>query len=248
MAALVTYEYRGISFIAGNETIDDQKMNAIIDSPKIKEWCNVQLDNGVIHTEKVVIKDVKFFGPVAPERVGFVVLEGTATEVESGKPVVASYAFVRGGSVAVFVRVSVITNRGVDDYAVFTDQIRYPMGGKLQEICAGCVDAKTNDVKGVAISELEEELGIKVNVDDLTPLGSIVPSGGGTYETIDLFYLQVTLTEEEVGEKIAKSFGEETGENIRLVFVPYSDVDSFLDMTGDVKAECAWRRIQFRGL
>lgn len=240
--------YRGISFIAGNSTIDDEKMNAIINSPKMKEWCNAQIDNGVVHTESVTIKDVKFFGPVAPERVGFVVLEGKATEADTGKPVMATYAFIRGGSVAVFVRVSVITNRGVDDYAIFTEQIRYPMGGRLQEICAGCVDEKTNNIKGVALTELEEELGIKVNVDDLTPLGSIIPSGGGTCETIDLFYLQVTLTEEEVGEKIAKSFGEETGENIRLIFTPYDEVESFLDMVGDVKAECAWRRIQSRGL
>lgn len=247
MASMIQ-NYRGISFVAGNSTIDDEKMTAVINSPKVKEWCNLQIDNGVVNTESVTIKDVKFFGPVAPERVGFVVLEGKATEVSTGNPVAATYAFVRGGSVAVFVRVSVITNRGVDDYAIFTEQIRYPLGGKLQEICAGCVDEKTNNVKGVALTELEEELGIKVSVDDLTPLGSIIPSGGGTYETIDLFYLQVTLTEEEVGEKIARSFGEDTGENIRLIFTPYEEVESFLDMVGDVKAECAWRRIQSRGL
>ena len=247
MASLVT-EYRGIQFVAGNSSITPEKLNAAIGSPKVKEWCDLQVDGGVVHTEKVTINDIKFFGPVAPERVGFVALEGTATEVETGDKIMASYAFIRGGSVAVFVHVSVVGTRQVDHYGVFTEQIRYPVGQKLREICAGCVDAETNNIMGVALTELKEELGIVVNVEDLTPLGSIIPSGGGTYETIDLFYLSVSMTEEEVGDKIEKSFGEDSGEKIRLVFTPYEEMDAFLDNIGDVKAECAWRRIQNRGL
>lgn len=241
-------EYRGIQFVSGNTTITPEKLSAAIASPKMKEWCDLQVDGGVVHTEKVTINDIKFFGPVAPERVGFVALEGTATEVETGDKIMASYTFLRGGSVAIFVHVSVVRDRNVDHYGLFTQQIRYPLGKHLCEICAGCVDTNTNNVAGVALTELQEELGITVNLEDLTPLGEIIPSGGGTYEVIELFYLSVTFTEEEVGEKISKSFGEETGEKIRLVFTPYEEMDNFLDIIGDVKAECAWRRIQSRGL
>jgi hypothetical protein len=241
-------DYRGIQFVAGNSSITPEKLQAAIASPKLKEWCDAQVDAGVVHTEKVTVNDIKFFGPVAPERVGFVALEGTATEIETGDKVMASYVFVRGGSVAVFVHVSVVSNRRVDHYGVFTEQIRYPFGQKLREICAGCVDTETKNVMGVALTELKEELGIIVNVEDLTPLGNIIPSGGGTYEAIDLFYLSVSLTEEEVGDKISRSFGDGVGEKIRLIFTPYEEMDSFLDNIGDVKAECAWRRIQHRGL
>jgi hypothetical protein len=252
MASLTeTFEYRGISFESGNSSITPEKLRAVVDSPKIREWCNNQVDAGIIHTDKVTVNDIKFFGPISPERVGFVALEGSAKEVETGEKIQASYAFIRGESVAVFVRAIVIDDerREVRSYGIFTQQIRYPMGGMLREICAGCVDAETNNLKGVALTELQEELGIIVNVNDLVSLGNIVPSGGGTYETIELYYLAVHFTEEELREKkLFFTDGVETGEKISLIFTPYSDMDRFLDGIGDVKAECAWRRIQNRGL
>lgn len=242
-------EYRGIKFVAGNESITEAVLKAVVDSPKMHEWCNFQVDEGVVNTTNVTIHNAKFFGPVQPEKLGFVMVEGVATEVETGDKVMATCAFVRGGSVGVFVRATIVDKNAaiVGEYGVFTEQIRYPMGAKLQEICAGCVDAKTGDVKGVAMTELEEELGVIVNLDDLTDLGSIVPSGGGTYEKINLFYLHVTLTEEEFKDKLEKSFGVES-EKIRLKFTPLNEMDEYLDAIGDVKAECSWRRIQSRGL
>lgn len=242
-------EYRGINFVSGNESITEVVLKAVVDSPKMHEWCDLQVDEGVVHTTNVVIHNAKFFGPVQPEKLGFVMLEGTATEIDTGDKVLATCAFVRGGSVGVFVRTSIIDEDGVivGDYGVFTEQIRYPVGTKLQEICAGCVDAKTGDVKGVAMTELEEELGVNINVEDLTDLGTIIPSGGGTYEKINLFYLHVNLTNEEFGDKLAKSFGVGS-EKIRLKFTPLGEIDEYLNVIGDVKAECAWRRIQCRGL
>jgi len=240
-------EYRGIQFVAGNATITDVVLKAVVDSPKMHDWCNAQVDEGVVHTTRVTIHNAKFFGPVQPEKLGFVMLEGVATD-ESGDKVMASCAFVRGGSVGVFVRTTIVDDNAavIGEYGVFTEQIRYPMGTKLQEICAGCMDAN-GDVKGVAMTELEEELGVKINVEDLTELGSIVPSGGGTYEKITLFYLHVTLTVEEFNEKLANSFGVES-EKIRLRFTPLDKMELYLDEIGDVKAECAWRRILNRGL
>lgn len=246
-----TFEYRGISFVSGNSSITSEKLKALVGSNKVKEWCNKQIYHGIVQTEKVVVNDIKFFGPVSPERVGFVALEGVATEIESGEKVQASYAFLRGGSVAVFVRANVVDDdrREVKSYGIFTQQVRYPMGEMMREICAGCVDSETNNIKGVALTELQEELGIVVNVADLTPLGTIVPSGGGTYESIELFYLTVFFTEEELKDKkLFFTDGVETGEKINLVFTPLEDMDDFLDEIGDVKAECAWRRIQRRGL
>uniref|UniRef100_A0A6C0HSC5 Nudix hydrolase domain-containing protein n=1 Tax=viral metagenome TaxID=1070528 RepID=A0A6C0HSC5_9ZZZZ len=238
-------EYRGIKFVTGNDSITDDMLKAVIDSKKMHEWCDTQVDEGVVYTKKVTIHNVKFFGPVRPEKLGFVMLEGDAEEVATGEKVAASCAFVRGGSVGVFVRASIIDKdaRIIGDYGVFTEQIRYPMGKKLVEICAGCVDSETGDIKGVAMTELQEELGIIVNMDDVHDLGTIIPSGGGTYEKINLYYLAVMLTEDEFKEKLENSFGDES-EKIRLKFAPLAEMDDFLNEIGDVKAECAWRRIQ----
>lgn len=243
------HRYGDVTFVKGNETITDEKMAALVQSAKMREWVDEQVNNNVVVTKSVKVNDVKFFGPVSPDRLGFAMIEGDAVEAISGNKVMASCAFIRGGSVAIFVRAIVTNGDGdvVGDYGVFTDQIRYPVGRRLQEACAGCVDAKTLDVKGVALTELQEELGIIVNTNDLTSLGSIVPSGGGTYESIALFYLRVFLTESEAREKITKTFGVED-EKIRLVFTPIEKMDAYLDEIGDVKAECAWRRIQSRGI
>ena len=243
------HTYRGINFVEGNDSVTPEKIAALVKSAKLREWVDQQVDNGVVKTSSVKVNDIKFFGPVSPERLGFVMIEGDAVEAVSGAKVAATCAFIRGGSVAVFVRAVVTNGDGdiVGDYGVFTDQIRYPVGRRLQEACAGCVDSNTGNIKGVALTELQEELGIVVNADDVTSLGSIVPSGGGTYETIELFYLRVFLTESEVQEKINKTFGVED-EKIHLVFTPIQEMDNYLDVIGDVKAECAWRRIQSRGL
>jgi len=248
----LTHEYRGVSFVKGNDSITDEKLSALVQSPKMREWVNDQVDNGVVHTTSFKVNDIKFFGPIEPERVGFVVGEGTSVEVATGDKIASSYVFIRGGSVAIFVRALVIDGDGdvVGDYGVFTEQIRYPVGKKLQEACAGCVDSQTKNIKGVALTELEEELGVVLNTEDgtsLVSLGSITPSGGGTYESIELFYISITLTEDEVKDKIDRVFGVDDTEKIRLVFVPTSEMDEYLDKIGDVKAECAWRRIQYRG-
>ena len=247
-----SYEYRGVSFVKGNNSITDEKLDALVQSTKMRNWINNQIYDDVVQTTTFKVNDIKFFGPVEPERVGFVVGEGTSVEVATGDKIASSYVFIRGGSVAIFVRALVVDGDGdiVGDYGVFTEQIRYPVGKKLQEACAGCVDSETKNIKGVALTELEEELGIIINVEDgtsLVSLGSITPSGGGTYENIELFYISVTLTEYEVKDKINRVFGVDDTEKIRLVFVPISEMDEYLDKIGDVKAECAWRRIQYRG-
>jgi hypothetical protein len=247
-----SYEYRGVSFVKGNDSITDEKLAALVQSPKMREWVNDQVDFGFVETTSFKVNDIKFFGPVAPERVGFIVGEGTSTEVATRDKIASSYVFIRGGSVAIFVRALVVDKDGeiVGDYGIFTEQIRYPVGRTLQEACAGCVDSQTKNIKGVALTELEEELGIIINTENgssLVSLGSIVPSGGGTYESIELFYLSVTLTEAEVKDKINRVFGVDDTEKIRLIFVPIEEMDAYLDKIGDVKAECAWRRIQYRG-
>jgi 8-oxo-dGTP pyrophosphatase MutT (NUDIX family) len=241
-------EYRGITFVKGNESISDDILKAVVESQKMHEWCDSQVDGGVVNTSSVTIHNAKFFGPVRPEKLGFVMLEGNAEEISTGDKVMATCAFVRGGSVGVFVRARVIAEDSsiVGDYGVFTEQIRYPMGKKLVEICAGCVDAQ-GDIKGVAMTELQEELGVIVNTDDVHDLGTIIPSGGGTYEKINLYYLCLSLTEEEFQDKLTRSFGVED-EKIRLKFTQLDQMEGFLDTIGDVKAECAWRRILNRGL
>ena len=189
-------------------------------------------------------------GSVKPEKLGFVMVEAEATEVSTGDNVAATCAFIRGDSVAVFVHASVVDGDGdeVGSYIILTDQTRFPMGKRLREACAGCVDSNTGKIAGVALNELKEELGVEVSLNDLTPLGSFIPSGGGTFEEIHLYYTKIELSEEQYREKMEKTFGDGPSEKIRLVFEPVGNFDSVLDDIGDAKAECAWRRILNRGL
>ncbi len=238
--------YNNIELTSGNSRITPEILQIISESPKFQGWVAEFAQENIVTLSSVVINDVKFFGPQKPDKVGFLMVEAKAYETATNDPIQASCAFIRGGSVGIFVHAEVVNADGdvSGNYVVLTRQIRFPMGRYLEEICAGCVDEKTNDIRGVAITELEQEMGISVNVNNLQPIGSIVPSGGGTYEEISLFYLKVTLTEAEYAEKSRNIYGEGSHEKIGLSFGSLDDIDDILDEIQDVKAECAWRRIK----
>lgn len=231
-------ECNGIAIIAEYPHLNS-KLNAIVESPKFREWIRGFLVQKEITLQEFHVTDVDFFGPVNPARLGFVKGFGIAHDATNGDPIPA-IAFIRGGAVAVLIIVSVIETG--QKYALLCKQLRFPSGGMKVEACAGMLDSKTATVVGVAFNEVKEETGFVITEADLIPLGQITPSAGGCDEIIHLYAWETTITQEEFEDKQRKVFGEGVYEKIKLIFYPYEDFDTVLDQIGDVKAECCWRR------
>lgn len=158
--------------------------------------------------------------------------------------VVPAIAFVRGGSVAILVKLTVKETE--KSYYVLARQIRFPVGGKVLETCAGMTDGKGN-VLGVVVDELREELGIDIKEKDIEDngLGSFYPSPGGCDEEIHLFYYEGRISAKDLDGKKVSVYGVEEGnEHIMLHFVPERQMNRTLMEIGDAKAEIAYRRYQ----
>jgi len=65
-------------------------------------------------------------------------------------------------------------------YAVLTEQVRVPVGKFLLELPAGMLDDEKGDFVGTAVREVEEETGIKLNIEDMIDLTALLdPATGG---------------------------------------------------------------------
>ena len=118
------------------------------------------------------------------------------------------------------------------------------MGKKINEICAGMTDSEGN-IMSVVLKEVKEETGINIkHIEELWPLGTIMPSPGACDEAIYLYAFETVMSEREFEEKQNKLFGNvDEHEEINLKFVEINEYEkSFLEETGDVKGECAFRR------
>jgi ADP-sugar diphosphatase len=150
-------------------------------------------------------------------------------------------AFLRGASVAVLLELVC----GAQKYVVSTIQARIPGGSAAyEEIPAGMMDDAGNFF-GVAAKEIEEEVGIKIEPEDLHELGSMDPSIGGCDERIRLFRAELEIGPEHL-ERLRSSLtgclaeGEAITLRLRL-----SDEFHRALMSGeikDAKAMCAMFR------
>lgn len=225
--------------VIGAYYIDDSKLEAICKSPKFIEWISKFAERKEINIREFHVTDVDFFGPVAPEKLGFVKGYGVASDAVTNDTVPA-IAFIRGGSVAVLIVVH-IKETGAR-YILLCQQLRFPVGGLQTEACAGMLDNRTSSVVGVVFSEVKEETGFIINEADLIHLGQIKPSPGGSDEVIHLYAWETIISQEEFEEKQKNIYGEGVHEKIKLSFIDYDCFDDVLDEIGDVKAECCWRR------
>jgi ADP-sugar diphosphatase len=140
----------------------------------------------------VHIQSVDMFGP----KVGFIKFKASVTD-SAGK-FIPGIVFMRGGCVAMLV---VLTCKG-KKYTVITVQPRIPSGRfDFVEIPAGMLDGSGN-FAGVAAKELDEELGLKIDSNDLIDLSEraghtkgFFVSPGGTDETIRVFAYEKEVTE-----------------------------------------------------
>jgi ADP-sugar diphosphatase len=236
-------DYRGIRIFSGFLHLD-RILEAIVNAPKFKNWIDKLIDARTIQITEFTVTDCDFFGPVVPERLGFVKGFGNPIDIRTGQKVPSNIVFIRGGSVAVLIIVKVINpNNTFTKKIILCEQVRFPTGKCLIEACAGMLDDKVADsqVLGVVFNELKEEAGFIVKAHELIPLGKIIPSGGGCDEEISLFAWETTISYDEFIQKQNTVFGD-SQESIKLRCFDFNSFDDALDEIGDVKAECAWRR------
>ena len=109
-------------------------------------------------------------------------------------------------------------------------------------------DGVTGQLKGPIINEILQELPIdEISENDprIILLGNhIWPSPGWSDETIDLWAIDVTITEDKYNYLKTGTFGEGAHEVIKIKFYNYEDFSEALLTIGDVKAECAFRRYE----
>ena len=167
----------------------DAKYQAAVASNKFRTW----LKNGQVLPSEIGIRDVKMFGA----NPGFVVGE-MKIKYESGKPA-PGYFVVRGGAVTVLVRVNARWIFGVQ-------QLRGPVLKKIREAVAGMLDENGN-LKGAAVAETEEELGITIPSNDLVYLFSFYTSPGLLDEKVVAYLVDVQVPEERMHQLLTKVTG-----------------------------------------
>jgi ADP-sugar diphosphatase len=210
----------------------------ILAAPKFQNWLQ-QLDTSILDIDHIRIDHVKWFcNPANPDpaKLGFLYLEVIAKEKQTNKTL-PGIVFLRGNAVAVLIYVNV----GSEEYIIFTEQTRVPIGRKILEIPAGMMDDSSN-FAGVAMKEISEETGLKApHVNDLKFLGKIIPSAGGCDEEISLFFWKTSVSMEKKDEILSKIHGNSAeNESIKILFIQKMVAHSYLLQIGDVKGISAW--------
>ncbi|XP_010248024.1 PREDICTED: nudix hydrolase 14, chloroplastic isoform X2 [Nelumbo nucifera] len=192
------------------------------------------LTPGDMSLKQVLIQGVDMFG----KRVGFLKFKADILDKETGKKI-PGIVFSRGPAVAVLI---LLESEG-ETYAVLTEQARVPVGKFILELPAGMLDDDNGDFIGTAVREVEEEIGMHLNLDDMVNLtalldpstgGRVFPSPGGCDEEISLFLYRSRVDSETISKLQGKETGlREHGELIKVHVVPY---DKLWRATADAKA------------
>lgn len=158
---------------------------------------------------------------------------------EETRAKIPGIVFARGPAVAVLI---LLESKG-QTYAVLTEQARVPIGKFILELPAGMLDDENGDFVGTAVREVEEETGIKLNLEDMVDLTALLdpatgckmlPSPGGCDEEIGLFLYRGHVDDETIRALQGKETGlRDHGELIKLRVVPY---DQLWRSTADSKA------------
>jgi UDP-sugar diphosphatase len=117
---------------------------------------------------------------------------------------------------------------------MIVEQVRVPalVNGKgdgiCSEMCAGIID-KDYSIEQIAVEEVIEEMGYKVELEDIIPVRKYLSSVGTQATDVNTF--RVTVTEDmKVNEG-----GGLPSEDIRIRNIPYSDVADFIFGIGKYK-------------
>ncbi|XP_062227930.1 nudix hydrolase 14, chloroplastic [Phragmites australis] len=223
--------------------LPEEDFRNAVDSTLFKQWLrNLQTEKGVLtygrlNLTRILIQGVDMFG----KRVGFLKFKADVVDEETNTKV-PGIVFARGPAVAVLI---LLESKG-QTYAVLTEQVRVPVGKFILELPAGMLDDEKGDFVGTAVREVEEETGIKLNLEDMVDLTALLdpstgrrmfPSPGGCDEEMGLFLYRGRVDEETIRELQGKETGlRDHGELIKLRVVPYNQL---WRSTSDGKALCA---------
>ncbi|CDP09848.1 unnamed protein product [Coffea canephora] len=220
--------------------VSDSDFRNAIESSLFKQWLkNIQTETGLLANggmllKQVLIQGVDMFG----KRVGFLKFKADIFDKETGNKV-PGIVFARGPAVAVLV---LLVSEG-ETYAVLTEQVRVPVGRLILELPAGMLDDDKGDFLGTAVREVQEEIGIHLNLDDVIDLTALLgpstgcrafPSPGGCDEEISLFLYRGNVSKEVITQLQGKQTGlRDHGELIKVHVVPYQKL---WRATADAKA------------
>ncbi|MED6133971.1 Nudix hydrolase 14, chloroplastic [Stylosanthes scabra] len=214
-----------------------------IDSSLFKQWLhNLQSETGILADgtlalKQVLIQGVDMFG----KRIGFLKFKADIYDKETGNKV-PGIVFARGPAVTVLI----LLESDGETYAVLTEQARVPVGRIILELPAGMLDDDEGDFVGTAVREVEEETGIKLNIEDMVDLTAFldsstgcrfIPSPGGCDEEISIFLYRGHVDKEIITQLQGKETGlRDHGELIKVRAVPYKKL---WRTTGDAKVLAA---------
>ncbi|XVE64952.1 hypothetical protein DITRI_Ditri07aG0142700 [Diplodiscus trichospermus] len=219
--------------------LSDSEFRSGIESSLFKQWLkNLESEGGILANgdmtlTQVLIQGVDMFG----KRIGFLKFKADIIDKVTGKKV-PGIVFARGPAVAVLI---LLESEGVT-YAVLTEQVRVPTGRLVLELPAGMLDDDKGDFVGTAVREVEEEIGIHLNLEDMVDLTAflepstgfkVFPSPGGCDEEIGLFLYRGHVDKNIITQLQGKETGlRENGELIKVRIVPY---EKLWRMTPDAK-------------
>ena len=216
-------------------------------TPKFTHWIDQIIKENIFTVASYEVTDIDFFGQQVPEKLAF--YKGKAEAYNKlGVKVASNICNNRGGCAACLIVVNAIINGQEKKLIPVVIQDRLASGGQREEIVAGMKDGVTGQLKGPIINEILQELPIdEISENDprIILLGNhIWPSPGWSDETIDLWAIDVTITEDKYNYLKTGTFGEGAHEVIKIKFYNYEDFSEALLTIGDVKAECAFRRYE----
>lgn len=204
--------------ITKTEQVSQENMDKAIASSKFEKVVS-EVDTSVVEVHRTTIRDVKMFGKAT---VGFVVSEWDYINLKApGEPkIIQGYHVARGGSVAVLTIIKTPKRR----VFIGIKQLKTGVWKVIEETPAGMINEETGDVAGVAVSEIEEETGIKINKKDLTKLGSFYNSAGLLDEETTLYSFEIKKSEKALKAMLEKMYGlAEENEFISLFAIDEND-------------------------
>lgn len=218
LVAAVDYIYK--MFTSNNNIlfhweITENEKQQMLSSEKWKNWHEKVSNNFKINT--IFIEKINFFG----NRVGFIKLYVDA--INRNNKHLPGIVNLRGDSVSVLF----IINYGNEKYAALVEQGRTPVGDYIFENPAGMMD-EDNHVAGVAIKEVEEELGVKIESENLEKLGWAYTSPGGQDEKVTYYSHEITMSKEEMANLDNKVTGEDgSNEDILVKLVGLNEYQEY---------------------